>query len=196
MYLAEGGDMERTRQPWMFSELTSSWWLFLVTGIVWLIIALIILRFDTTSLATVGALLGFVLLVAGANELMIGFVRPNWSWAHIALGVLFLLGGIIAFTQPFSAFWALASILGLLLVLKGSLDIILSAMTRALNEFWWLGLVTGILEVVLGVWASQQVAPARAALVVLWVGLGALLRGISEIVLAFHIRHLHQAVGG
>jgi len=187
--------MRRTRQQSMLSELTSAWWLFLVTGIAWLVIALIILRFDTTSLATVGVLLGLVLLIAGVNEFMIGIVRPMWSWAHVALGVLFLVGGIIAFAQPFSAFWALASILGLLLVLKGSLDIVLSAMTKSVNEFWWLGLVAGILEVIVGFWASQQVAPARAALVILWVGLLGLLRGISEIVLAFHIRHLHQAVG-
>jgi hypothetical protein len=35
------------------------------------IIALVVLRFDTTSLATVGALLGVVFLLAGLNEFMI-----------------------------------------------------------------------------------------------------------------------------
>jgi uncharacterized membrane protein HdeD (DUF308 family) len=81
-------------------------------------------------------------------------------------------------------------------VLKGSLDVIVSAMTREVNEFWWLGLVTGILELLLGFWASQQLFPARATLILIWVGFAALFRGISEIVLAFQIRRLHRAVTG
>jgi uncharacterized membrane protein HdeD (DUF308 family) len=92
---------------------------------------------------------------------------------------------------PYSAFWALASILGFLLVLKGSLDIIASAMTKDVNELWGLGLLTGIFELILGFRASQQFFPARAALILIWVGLMALFRGISEIVLAFQVRRLH-----
>jgi uncharacterized membrane protein HdeD (DUF308 family) len=174
----------------MFGEITGMWWLFLITGIVWVIIALIVLRFDTTSLATVGALLGVVFLLAGLNEFMIWTVRRTWRWAHLVLGVIFLIGAISAFATPYSAFWALASILGFLLVLKGSLDIIASAMTKDVNELWGLGLLTGILELILGFWASQQFFPARAALILIWVGFMGLFRGVSEIVLAFQIRRL------
>jgi uncharacterized membrane protein HdeD (DUF308 family) len=175
----------------MFGAITGIWWLFLITGIAWLIIALIVLRFDITSIGTVGALLGVVFLIAGLNEGMIAMVRPTWRWAHLALGILYVLGGFLAFASPYDAFWALASILGFLLVLKGSLDVVVSAMTKEVNEFWWLGLVTGILELLLGFWASQQLFPARATLILIWVGFFALFRGISEIVLAFQIRRLH-----
>ena len=174
----------------MFGEITGMWWLFLITGIAWVIIALVVLRFDTTSLATVGALLGVVFLFAGLNEFIIWTVRRTWRWAHLVLGVIFLIGAISAFATPYSAFWALASILGFLLVLKGSLDIIASAMTKDVNELWGLGLLTGILELILGFWASQQFFPARAALILIWVGFMALFRGVSEIVLAFQIRRL------
>ena len=34
------------------------WWLFLVTGILWLLISVIVLRFNITSVASVGVLLG------------------------------------------------------------------------------------------------------------------------------------------
>ncbi|HVH52961.1 MAG TPA: DUF308 domain-containing protein [Actinomycetota bacterium] len=178
----------------MFGQIAGVWWLFLITGIAWLIIALIVLRFDTTSIATVGALLGVVFLIAGLNEGMIAVVRPSWKWAHVALGILYVVGAILAFASPGDAFWALASILGFLLVLKGSLDIVASAMTKDVNEFWWLGLVTGILELLLGFWASQQLFPARAALILVWVGFLALFRGISEIALAFQIRRVRKVV--
>jgi uncharacterized membrane protein HdeD (DUF308 family) len=178
----------------MFGQITGVWWLFLITGIAWLIIALIVLRFDTTSIATVGGLLGVVFLIAGLNEGMIAVVRPSWKWAHVALGILYVVGAILAFASPGDAFWALASILGFLLVLKGSLDTVASAMTKDVNEFWWLGLVTGILELLLGFWASQQLFPARAALILIWVGFLALFRGISEIALAFQIRRVQKVV--
>ena len=52
--------------------------------------------------------------------------------------------------------------------------------------------MAGILELVLGFWASQQLFPARGALLLLWVGFFALFRGISEIVVAFEVRsHQH-----
>jgi uncharacterized membrane protein HdeD (DUF308 family) len=136
------------------------------------IIALVVLRFDTTSLATVGALLAVVFLLAGLNEFMIWTVRRSWRWAHFALGVIFVIAAIAAFATPYNGFWALASILGFLLVLKGSLDIniIASVMTKDVNELWGLGLLTGIFELILGFWASQQLFPARAALILIWGG--------------------------
>lgn len=69
-------------------------------------------------------------------------------------------------------------------------------MTKDINEFWWVGLVTGILELLLGFWASQQLFPARAALILVWVGFAALLRGITEIGMALQIRRLHKVATG
>src|SRR6516164_7600092 len=146
-------------------RLAGPWWLFLLTGIAWLIIAVMVLRFTPASVNTVGVL----------------------------MGVLFVVGAIWAFARPFNAFWALASVLGLLLIFKGTLDIIAAVMTKDVNSSWWLGLVAGILEIVLGFWASQQAFPARGALLLLWVGFFALFRGISEIVIAFEVRSRQHA---
>jgi uncharacterized membrane protein HdeD (DUF308 family) len=73
-------------------------------------------------------------------------------------------------------------------VVYGALDIINSVAAREISGTWWLGLVVGILLILLGFWASQQMFPARAALLLLWVGFFALFRGISEIVIAFELR--------
>ena len=176
------------------SRLAGPWWLLLVTGIAWLIISLVVLRFNTTSITTVGVLLGVIFLMAMLNEFLLASVRAGWRWAHIVLGVLFALGAIWSFANPLNAFWAIASVLGLLLILRGSLDIISSLMAREISGTWWLGLVAGILEILLGFWASQQMFPARAALILLWVGFFALFRGISEIVIAFELRSLQHRI--
>ena len=174
-------------------RMAGPWWLFLLTGLAWLIIALVTLRFTTTSIATVGVLLGVLFLLAALNEFMISAVKHSWRWAHILLGIFFIVGAIWAFAHPSNAFWSIASVLGFLLVFKGTLDIISAFMTKEVNSSWWLGLVVGILELVLGFWASQQLFPARGALLLLWVGFFALFRGISEIVVAFEVRHLQHA---
>jgi uncharacterized membrane protein HdeD (DUF308 family) len=168
------------------------WWLFLVTGIAWLLISLIVLRFDITSIAAVGALLGVVFVMAGVNEFVLMGAVPGWRWAHAILGVLFIAGSIWAFVHPLDAFYELASILGFLLLLKGSFDIAMAFMTREVNELWWLGLVVGILEVLLAFWASQQLFAPRAALILIWVGFMAMFRGFTEIFLAFEVRRLSK----
>jgi len=174
-------------------RMAGPWWLFLITGIAWLIISVMVLRFNPASINTVGILMGVLFLLAGFNEFMIASVGHHWRWAHILLGIFFIIGAIWAFARPFNAFWALASVLGLLLIFKGTLDIIAAVMTKDVNSSWWLGLVAGILELILGFWASQQAFPARGALLLLWVGFFALFRGTSEIVISFEVRSRQRA---
>ena len=70
--------------------------------------------------------------------------------------------------------------------------VITSIDTRAINSAWWLGMVAGILEIFVGFWASQQALPARGALLIIWVGLLAMFRGFTEIVLAFELKGAEQ----
>ena len=171
-----------------FRGMTDHWWVFLVTGLAWFVVSLIVLRMNLASIATVGLLMGVIFLASGCEEFFIASVRSSWRWARVLMGVIFLAGAIWSLLTPFDAFWALASVLGFLLVFKGTLDIVESVAGQPLNPIWWLGLFVGILEVGLGFWASQQYFPARALLLLLWVGFYSMFRGLSEIVLAFELR--------
>ncbi len=172
--------------------MTDAWWIFLITGILWLLLALIVLRFNSTSVAAVGILLGALFLLVSVNEFFIAGVVDGWKWLHVLLGVLFLIGGFWAFAHPINAFYELASILGFLLLFKGTFDVIAAVTSKSSNELWWLGLTVGLLEILLAFWASQQLFAPRAALILVWVGLMALMRGITEIVLAFQLRRAHE----
>ncbi len=173
-------------------RLAGPWWMFLLTGIAWLIIGWIALRFTPASVATVGVLLGVLFLFSMFNEFLLASVRSSWRWLHVVMGVIFAFGAGWSFARPFNAFWTLASILGLLLIFRGTLDIISSVDARDVNSAWWLGLVAGILEVLLGFWASQQYYAIQGTLLLVWVGLFALFRGISEIVIAFELRRAQR----
>ena len=174
------------------ARLAGPWWLLLLTGIAWLIISMVVLRFSIASAATIGVLLGVVFLGAMANEFLVASVRWHWGWAHALMGVVFLGGAIWSFVDPLGVFWTLATVVGLLLILQGALVLITSIQSRLFNGVWWLGMVAGILEIGLGFWASQQLAPARAALLIIWVGFYAIFRGITEIVLSFELKSLQH----
>ena len=175
------------------ARLAGPWWMFLVTGVAWLIISVVVLRFSITSVATIGVLIGAVFLVAAVSEILLASGRAGWTWLHILMSVIFVLGAAWAFASPFGAFWALAAVVGLLLILRGSLDLVTSIYSREINPTWWLGMVAGILEILIGFWASQQAFPARAVLLIFWVGFFALFRGISDIVVAFELRSAAHA---
>jgi uncharacterized membrane protein HdeD (DUF308 family) len=173
------------------------WWLFLVTGILWLVIAWMVLRLNATSITTVGVLLGVVFLIAGVNEVGIASLTPGgWKVWHYILAVIFFLGALWGFIRPVNTFFALASVLGLILIFYGAFDIIQSVASRAVNPYWWLQLITGILLVLLAFWVSGSdrvyALAQRTYLILFWVGFLALFRGFSQIFLAFTVRHAGQ----
>jgi uncharacterized membrane protein HdeD (DUF308 family) len=182
----------RYRAETMLSRLAGPWWLLLVTGIAWLVIAMIVLRFRLASVAAVGVLMGVVFLGGWLSELVIASMRSRWRWAHVLMAILFLFAACWSFASPFGAFWALAAIFGLLLIFRGSLDLVTSISSREINPGWWLVMVAGVLEILLGFWVSQQEFPARALLLLIWVGFFALFRGFSDILLAFEVRGLEH----
>jgi uncharacterized membrane protein HdeD (DUF308 family) len=92
------------------------WWVLLLTGITWLIVSVIVLRFTTTSAATAGVLLGVIFLGAMLNEFLLALVRWHWRWVHILTGIAFLAGAIWAFANPLGTFWALATVIGPLIL--------------------------------------------------------------------------------
>jgi uncharacterized membrane protein HdeD (DUF308 family) len=169
------------------------WWLLLLSGILWIVIGLFVLEADFDSAVLIGYLVAFWLLFAGVAEFMQMGIAVGWAWLHVLLGVLFILGGIAALTSPFQTFTVLASLIGFFLVLKGSFDFGVALSVRHALDLWWLVLIGGILQIVIGIWAAGY--PGRsAALLVLWIGIGAIVRGVVEISTSFHVRKVHEVV--
>ena len=95
-----------------------------------------------------------------------------WKVMHGALGLIFVVIGIVAFVHPGNTFTALAAVFSFFLIFKGAFDIILSIATRQEIEFWWLQLVVGIAEIAIGFWAAGYFGHS-VILLVAWVGASA-----------------------
>jgi uncharacterized membrane protein HdeD (DUF308 family) len=173
------------------AEATRYWWVLLISGGLWVLLSLAILQFDLTSVWSIAILTGFVLFMAAATEFMAASIAPSWTWAHVLLGVLFLIGGIIAFAWPGETFVVLARLIGWYLLFLGTFEVVESLSSRR-AEWWWLRLIAGVATVGIAFWAVDSLERS-ATLLVLWVGLGALFRGVDQIFLAFEFRHVHES---
>ena len=171
-------------------EMAGWWWVFLVTGILWILFSLMVLQFDLRSATAIGFLAGFMFIFAGFNEFAILAMVQGWKWLHALLGVLFVITGVLAVAWPNRTFVVVANLVAWFLLFKGTFDIFIAFAMRG-QDLWWVQLIAGILEIVIAFWAAGY--PGRSAvLLVLWVGISSLMRGVTEIVLAFQLHGLKE----
>jgi uncharacterized membrane protein HdeD (DUF308 family) len=168
------------------------WWWFLITGIAWMLVALIVVRFDYTSVSAISILFGVIAIAAGVLEVgVIVLAAGWWKLLHGFLAVIFIGAGIVAFIHPGNTFAALAAVFSFFLVFAGTVDIIESISVRHEIEVWWVQLVGGIVELALGFWAAGYYGRS-AVLLVAWVAAIAIIRGVMNIVLAFRVREVQH----
>ncbi len=110
---------------------------------------------------------------------------------HGLLGVLFVLVGIYALWNPYDTFATLAALVGFFLLIKGIFDISAAFITKDEFELWWMQLVIGLIEILLAFWVAGDFKE-KAILLVIYVGIIALARGITEIFVAFKLKGLRR----
>jgi len=178
----------------LVEDAADRWWLFLLTGITWLIVALIIFQWNYTTVYAVSFLFGFIAIFAGVNEFVsLGVSSSGWKVVHVILGVLFVLAGIWALVHPHNAFATLAGLMGFFLLFKGIFDLMAAFIARGAFELWWLQLLVGIIEILLAFWIAGSFKN-KVILLVAYVGIIALSRGITELILAFKLKGLRRRV--
>lgn len=176
----------------VLEEAAGRWWLFLLTGIAWLVFALIVFQWDYTTVSAISYLFGVVAIIAGVNELFeITVSTTGWKIVHGILGVLFIVVGFYAIWHPYDTFATLAALVGLFLLFRGIFDITVAFVTKDEFELWWLQLIAGIAQILLAFWVAGN-WQNKAILLVVYVGIVALMRGITEIFLAFKLRGVRK----
>jgi uncharacterized membrane protein HdeD (DUF308 family) len=168
--------------------LASSWWLFLVAGVLWILFGMFVLSYNVGSLLALAVLAGTTFLLTGITQVMTAARVQSWRWLYLVGGGLSILAGVLAFVWPGRTVLVLAGILAWFLVFKGIVDVV-GALASIGRPFWWVGLILGVLELLLGIWAAGY--PGRSLFVfVNLVGVYAIFYGFTEVFAAFDLRGL------
>jgi uncharacterized membrane protein HdeD (DUF308 family) len=173
-------------------ELTGYWRVLLAAGIAWVVVSLVILQFDQASVTTVGILAGFVFLGAGIENLALARLDVPIRWAWALFGGLFVVSAVLCFANPTDTFAGVADMLGFLFLIVGVWWMVRAFLERPVNPLWWLGLISGILMTALAFWTEGQFFIHKAYVLLVFVGIWALMQGITSIVRAFEIRAVRE----
>jgi uncharacterized membrane protein HdeD (DUF308 family) len=175
---------------------TRFWWLLPVTGIAWIVLSVVILRFDYTTVAAVSVLFGVYCLVAAGTQAMLGAVSSSTGWriVHGLVAALLVIAGVVSLANFSATFDTLAAIISFYFILRGCLDVVTACAANVLTG-WWVLLICGFIELGLGFWAAGS-WNASVVVLVAWVAAAALVHGISDIALGFHIHNGRRAVTG
>jgi uncharacterized membrane protein HdeD (DUF308 family) len=175
-------------------EITGYWWTWLVAGIAWIVISLVILQFDAASVTTVSVLLGLMFALAGIQTFALTAVPGAARWVSAVFAVLFMVSAVICFIDPEGTFAGLADVLGFLFLAVGVWWMVRAFLERAVNSLWWLGLISGALMTILAFWTAGQFFVEKAYVLLVFAGIWALMEGVTDIVRAFTVRQLNKSV--
>lgn len=164
-----------------------AWGWFLASGIIWFLIGLGIMSLRPSTIALISWLVAFVVILAGLLELAVAFLSKGWRWLHALTGAAFIVVGVLSFLDPFRTFVGLAILFGWFLLLKGMVVFIAALSWRAPGSLWGLAAGVGVAYLFVGIWAIGY--PGRSTwLLALWIGIGAVFHGVSDMITAFQIR--------
>ncbi|WP_343485546.1 HdeD family acid-resistance protein [Allomuricauda sp. d1] len=132
-----------------------NWWMYLLRGALFIIVAVLIFRNPLASLVGLTATIGFLTLFTGTifiiGSITVRKLYNKWGWT-LALGILdVLLGGALLFYPAMTA-PLLVIFIGFWTVAIGMLESGLSfGLKKLMFKKWWVLLIMGILSILFGV---------------------------------------------
>ena len=117
------------------TQIARYWWVELLLGVFWAVIAIVVLKFNHASVITVGVLTGIMFLLFAAEEFALAVLDDGASrWVWVLFGVLLAASGIVALIHPEATFAGFADILGFVFLMIGILWTVQAFAERVFND--------------------------------------------------------------
>lgn len=159
-----------------------------ISGIVSVIVGLLILIWPGKTAVVVTAIIAIYVIVTGLVYVGLGiFSTAKGGWSrigHLVLGALFIIGGVVAFTNlSATAAWFatfIGIVIGVLWIIEGV--VALSTLGDVASKIWTL--IFAVISIIAGI--VLLFSPLLGAAVLWWLlGITLLVLGILQIVRAF-----------
>jgi uncharacterized membrane protein HdeD (DUF308 family) len=169
------------------------WWLPVVAGVAWIVVAVMILRITYETVAAIALLFGGICVVVAATEVFMGAMSSRrWRIAHWLLAALFVVVAVMAFVAMKATLAALAAVMSFFFILRGAFDVV-SAMAASRERGWQLLLMVGMGQLALGFWAAGPWKASFSGLMA-WIAAGTMLHGVGQIASGFLVREVGHDV--
>jgi uncharacterized membrane protein HdeD (DUF308 family) len=169
-------------------ESTSSWWLFLLTGLIGIAAGVIVLAKPSNSLATLAVVAGIFALVDGTIDLIASLSRHTENRALTAvLGVVSVVVGVLLIRHPIGGVLAIALLIGIWLIAGGVVR-----MGRAFDQerrAW--SIVAALVEIAAGIVIVSS-PPIGFATLALLVGISFIVYGVATFALGWMMHTLRR----
>lgn len=175
----------------LLSAVGRSWWILLLYGLVALGFGIIAIGWPMSAAIALAWTLGVMAIVEGAISLLAlitGASGASRGW--LLLYVVASLGfGVLAVINPLATASVLVLFLAAWLLVAGIYRIVFALRVRKQIQGEWLLILSGVLAIVLGLLFAAN-PYAGVAVTTLWVGIGSLLYGVLQVLVAFKLRKL------
>jgi uncharacterized membrane protein HdeD (DUF308 family) len=178
--------VEAKLDPETERQLKAVWWVFLIIGVITAGLGVLVIVHPITGAYGLAILIAITLMVSGIGDIL-GAAQWRHSWLPILWGVLSIGVGIATLVWPDITLWALAVLIGVVLIARGLLRAMASIAGRP--PMWGLLLFVGLLELGAGI-VSLVWPEATIFVLAVVIGVDLLIAGIASIVFAVRTRQL------
>jgi uncharacterized membrane protein HdeD (DUF308 family) len=173
---------------------TANWFLFVITGILWLLLGFLALSYRPSSVSIAVVFIAVVFWMGALSALAVAFVtRGGWRILAAVTGALAALAAVGALVWPEPTLLIVSLYVAWFLLIRGIFDVFIS-LSHTNVRGWWLNLISGIIAIGLGAWAIGN--PDRSVLLLITIiGIFAIFHGTAELVAGLHYRQLRRDLG-
>ena len=167
------------------------WWVFLVSGILWLLLGFIVLSLRPASISVTVILIAVAFWLGGITQFALALVlEGGWRWLAIIGATLAIAAGIAALVWPEPTLVVISVFVAWYLLIRGIFDVCM-ALSHTHVHGWWMPLIAGLIGIVLGAWAIGN--PDRSVLLLVSIiGIWAIFKGAADLVASFSYHSLKK----
>jgi uncharacterized membrane protein HdeD (DUF308 family) len=175
------------------AAIAERWGWFLALGIVLVLAGAAAIAFPLLSTIAAKIALGWIFLAGGVMLLIHAFSIKEWRGflLELLIGVLYLIAGGWLAFFPFTGIITLTILLAALFLAEGVLEVVMAVRVRPHEGWVWL-LLSGLVAVAVGVLIAYELPSSATWAIGLLAGVNLLSTGVSFIVLALAGRRAGQ----
>lgn len=171
------------------APLRHKWGWVAALGVVYFLAGWIALGSVVMATAVTVYIVGFMMIIAGAAEVIGALRMKSWGKALLwaLLGLLYIIAGVVTVQNPLLAAAMLTLILGITLVASGVMRLIMAFSLRGEQSWIWVAL-SAVITIILGIIILLRWPVSSLYMLGLFMGVDLIMAGFGWISLALELR--------